>query len=225
MTECRHTFSTSNAVNTMSSQTTEDVFTRYIAKMEETLERSLKTLESKLEARDGQTIMLSGTIEKMRLEIDDYRSQLKTLQGEIHSMLERLQELGVAMVKTNDHRCEGLERRLTEAEFGANTQILEVHQKFEVLDEFLSKWINRGIGVWAIITLVAGLLYYQAERYAVRFTNDVGTLTEDVSQLKNWMKEKDFIISDILNAEYTNLGEGHDTNEPSQKAEPQSAKP
>ena len=140
----------------------------YIQSLAERFEKAEKHIDNdiqQIENRLKQLVELVKTVSSIQHQVASQQQTIIELRNEIRENLEQLQALMTTSDGKYANNFAALSKKINDVVADQTAARKKVESRVSALENRLQIWVNRGIGGWAVFTLVIGMLQYMGLQY------------------------------------------------------------
>ena len=140
----------------------------YIQSLAERFEKAEKHIDNdiqQIENRLKQLVELVKTVSSIQHQVASQQQTIVELRNEIRENLEQLQSLMTTSDGKYANNFAALSKKINDVVADQTAARKKVESRVSTLENRLQTWLNRGIGGWAVGTLVIGTLQYMGLQY------------------------------------------------------------
>ena len=140
----------------------------YIQSLAERFEKAEKHIDNDIQQNENrlkQLVELVKTVSSIQHQVASQQQTIVELRNEIRENLEQLQSLMTTSDGKYANNFAALSKKINDVVADQTAARKKVESRVSTLENRLQTWLNRGIGGWAVFTLVIGTLQYMGLQY------------------------------------------------------------
>lgn len=131
----------------------------------ESAERHINEDITQIEKRLGQLVELLKAVTTMQQQISSQSASAAELRATVAAMQQQLQRIMDGVEARHAAHAAVMAKKISEASHDQSASGRKVETRVATLENTLTTWLNRGIGMWGVFTLVVGFFQYIGFQY------------------------------------------------------------
>lgn len=131
----------------------------------ETAERHINDDIEAIEKRLGQLVELMKTVSTMQQQLSSQQQTLNEVRTVIRDNLAQIETLMDGVDSKYVVHFDAMKKRIIDGLGEQSDKSKKIEGRVSALEDKVHVWTNRGIGMWAVLTLVFGFFQYVAMQY------------------------------------------------------------
>jgi Mg2+ and Co2+ transporter CorA len=166
--------------------TSASVAIAYIESLTARFENAEKHINDDIEAiekRLQQLVELMKTVSTIQQQVSTQQEVLNEVRVAVRSNLDQLDELMSGIDAKYSNHFAIVSKKIADVVGEQTASRKKLDTRIGVVEEKLHNWLNRGIGMWAVFTLVVGMFQYMGMQYVSGLQQEKEQLQATVSKM------------------------------------------
>lgn len=184
----------------------------YIESLTARFENAEKHINDDIEAierRLNQLVGLMASVSTMQQQVSNQQQVLNELRVAVRENLAQVEELLDGVDTRYVHHFDALKKKMGDLGSEQTSARKKVEARVDAIEGKMKTWFNRGIGAWAVITLVFGFFQYIGMQYISGLQQErdkaQATISKNIARITD-LEMRQHALEELLRQSYKSRG-------------------